>query len=322
MIGKFDVREVLRRLGVAWREVPGGQRLVIRCPMGTHDDSHPSTHLAATGPRAGLWRCRSCSEGGDLVTLVCVARKLGSHRDPAAFRAALAWLRAEVALVPEEYRAARVVLGSAVRRPYELPPEVFLLPLPMWPSVARDYLAGRGVTAEQVLRHRIGFAVDGRKLAGRIVLPTLRADGTPASYAARSFVGEEPRYQTPGPDDGADTSVLFGEHTWSGGRRVYVAEGGFDLLAVERALGVGTQLAGLSGSNISTTTMAKVSAFPEVVLVTDPDRAGNAAAAKLRAALLRHRRTLRVSLPSGIDANRFEQDCGADALRRILLAAA
>ena len=186
MIGGFDERAVLRRLNVRWVEAPGGSRLEFRCP--SHDDSDPSAHLSIRGSRAGLWRCRSCHAGGDLVTLVCAALKLGSARDAGPFKAALAWLRDEAGIRRDPPRAVRVVVGSPFAPSFRLPAEAYFLPLPAWPSGARSYVEGRGVTAAQVAAHRIGFVVDGW-LAGRVLVPVLAADG---SYAVNLVARHAP----------------------------------------------------------------------------------------------------------------------------------
>ncbi len=61
--------------------------------------------------------------------------------------------------------------------------------------------------------------------------------------------------------------------------------------------------------------MGKLAAFGEVVIFTDTDPAGDAAAAEITAALVRHvKRIRRVALPRGKDAN----DATVEELRCLL----
>jgi len=321
MIGKYEVRSVLRRLGIEWKDSPDGKKCFAHCPTGSHPDAHASWEIVATGPRSNLHLCRSCKWGGDVVTLVCLAKKFGDPREGEAFKAARSWLRGESTEAPAEVpKTIRVVVADPYERGFSLPIEVLFGHLHEWPTIPRKYLEDRGVTPAQVERHGLCYAVDGR-LGGRIVIPTLtRGTARVASYAARSFVGEEPRYLTPHSREAPEKGVLFGEHTWSDESRVYVAEGAFNLLAVERAIGH-VPLAGLSGSNVHPSAIVKLSSFADVVLVTDPDHAGEGATRKLYASFARHRTIRRVALPIGHDADSFARSSGVDALRDLLLAA-
>ncbi len=66
-----------------------------------------------------------------------------------------------------------------------------------------------------------------------------------------------------------------------------------------------------SGSAVSLSQILKVSTFDRVVLLTDPDPAGDAAAAYLTGALGRHVEMRRVRLSKGEDA----QSVGDEELR-------
>ena len=48
-----------------------GQELIYRCPF--HDDHHPSLNV---NPAKGLWLCRVCGKGGDVVTLLKLLGRL------------------------------------------------------------------------------------------------------------------------------------------------------------------------------------------------------------------------------------------------------
>jgi hypothetical protein len=46
----------------------------IRCPIGTHEDTHPS---ATINPTEGLWNCFTCGQGGDAYTLIMLREGVG-----------------------------------------------------------------------------------------------------------------------------------------------------------------------------------------------------------------------------------------------------
>ncbi len=56
---------VLEGYEVAFRDVEHEQS--IRCPLGTHDDNHPSASLHLG---KGLWHCHTCDRGGDAIEII------------------------------------------------------------------------------------------------------------------------------------------------------------------------------------------------------------------------------------------------------------
>lgn len=282
-----------------------GRRIWARCPF--HESERASTFFVrVAGDRSGQNHCFSCKKGGGLTALVMHMRDC--DRDAAvAFIAALG-----KGYEPPRVRA-RVVRGPPrmVRSRFVMPREVILEPLAEWVTLARRYAESRGITAEEVELFGLGYAVDGR-LSGRIILPWLGAGRVLGGYSARTFVDEEPKYQTPPESDNADRAVMFGEHLWPNGRGrriVVVTEGALNALAVRRAHDVA--VAALGGSEIDPMQVTKLATFARVVLLTDPDEAGNKAALALERMLSRHVETMRVVLPEGCDA----LDVGTIALR-------
>jgi 5S rRNA maturation endonuclease (ribonuclease M5) len=286
-----DVQDVLGRLRIdVTKETERGVRLWAKCPSGTHEDANPSWSIMASGARRGAHYCASCHYGGHLVDLVMTVRDVGYH-------VAREWL-AEVeagygARAPA--LAARVDVRPVGARPFRVPLEVVFEPLSAWPTPMRRYAEARGIDAWQVERWRVGYAVDGR-LAGRIVLVTRDAAGTPAGYAART-ISRDPavkRYLAPRGEERPDFGVMFGEERWpSRAQRdlVVVLEGALNALAVERALvahGGVASLATLSGSRAPAIVFAKLATFSRVVSLTDSDRAGDLVDEELKMGLGRH----------------------------------
>lgn len=322
---RYDVERVLARLGVEVEKQSGG-RLWARCPLGEHEEKDPSWMVwNSKSPKAGKWYCFGrCHEGGDLVDLVVRVRKLGKSdhdfgaddREPR--EVASEWLRSEEIAEPAP-RAVVLVSSPTRTRAFALPAGVKFAPLPEWPTPLRAYAERRRMTAEQVERFGIGYAVDGR-LSMRVVFVARDQRGEVVSYAARSILPDALRYLTPKDEEGADKAAIFaplwGTRPAPLTRRVWVAEGAFNALAIERA--VDESVVALLGSRIHARHVLRLASHEEVVIVTDPDPAGERALAKLRGALSRHVTVRCVTLPEGRDADEVEEAEGVEGLRRLL----
>ena len=90
---------------------------------------------------------------------------------------------------------------------------------------ALDYLRSRGLTKEDILNWKIGYATGG-KYGGRIIIPSFNWDGNPNYFIARSFVGHNRRYQNP--PVGRD--IVFNELFIDWDEEVTLVEGVFDAI--------------------------------------------------------------------------------------------
>ena len=316
-----SVERVLERLGVAAR-LEGKRWWAERCPHPDHAAHNPAhafknmfVHANGT-EKAGLWHCYSCKSGGRLIELVMALLALEGDD---GFRSAIAWLR-DVEEAPALAPVVRVrfqPIGYRAGR-FQIPAEVEWSPLPEWNSVARRYAESRGIDAAQVERWRIGVAFEGR-LSGRIVFPICDQGGAAVNYAARTFVGDETRYLAASEWERPDLSAMLGEHLWPGraeelARSVLVVfEGAITGMAIERSLRrlqvARACVAGLQGSDIDNRRIAKFALFGAVVAATDPDSAGDKAAAMPWLSLTRKRIPFaRVTYPDARDAADLDRD--------------
>lgn len=293
----LDLPQLLERLSIRFDR--RGTLLWARCPHPDHSERTPSWRMINEPgePKHGQHRCYGCGQGGWTVHLVEWA--LGCTRQQAN-----EWLRDIKNNPPPLPFGVKVEFGSAGRK-FQLPQGVVQAPLEDWLEEPRDYLLSRGVARWQVGRWKLGYAPrnwhpDKNPLAGRIVIPVYGAKGQLLSYTGRTYVGAERRYKEPSKREGADLGAVFGEQYWQGERNiVVVTEGALDALAVER-LG-GYHLAGLFGSQLHESHVAKLSTFEKVLVASDPDGAGNKMVRELMGQLGRWVRLGRVELPAGED---------------------
>lgn len=299
MLRETRATKVLDALRI--RYVVKGRRAWARCPY--HEDADPSwfVDVFKTGHH-----CFSCKAGGTLAELVV-------HVRGCSLKEAIEFVSAQGKGF--EPPRARVRFVERPARPqahrFRLPREVYVEPFEKWPTPMRRYAERRHLDAEQAWRFRVGYAVDGR-LEGRIVLPVLDLAGRVLGYSARDVTdASEQRYLTPHEKDGANLDGLFGEHLWpkgieADGRRsevVVVAEGALNALAVDRALGGAIPVASIGGSDARPGHAAKLAAFRRVILLTDPDDAGDRVANDLGRMLLRYCDVVRPRLPEDQDAD-------------------
>lgn len=293
-----DIPVLLERLGFAKPE-RRGRALWAPCPF--HEERTPSWSIVDDpgGERHGFHHCHGCGEGGGVSALVAHVLDLRNDAGELDYRAARDWLGGD------QERPLPVTIEipapKLARRGLVLPSGVVVAPFARWASPARRYVERRGITGEQVERWGLGYAVDGR-LAGRIVFPVRDRLGRLVSYTARDFAGAGRRkYLEPEQDEGADKSAIFGEQHWPDDRkRVVVIEGAPDALAVERV--VGGAVGAVYGSQLLPGAIARLSTFREVVVATDPDKAGQKLARAIVGALGRWSTVLRVTMPEGFDA--------------------
>lgn len=324
MAGEY-VQRVVNALGIKIDRVRA-QRAWALCPY--HDDHDASWFIRVGRDRRGQHHCFSCKNGGGILDLVMHVRQL----DMDAARAWIAGVMEGEILGDVEELAPGAALEmtsgilAGVQASFHMPKEVRFKPIAMWPTPMRDYILARNVTSVQIRRYSIGYAVDGR-LAGRVVLPTMAIADTFSSYMGRAISEDDrKRYLYPRAKENPDLDVMFGEHRWPTADRkrhtIVVTEGGFDALAVERALLAANArfyaTAALNGSDVRAVHVSKLSTFGAVVILTDNDPAGHHAAEELQAALGRHTTLSRAVLPAGTDANKTDPN---ELCRRIVSAA-
>lgn len=285
----------------------------------------PEHHCFALDGYILTGNCFGCKEGGGPVDLVMA--KFGH-----SYKGALEWIKRRGLLADEGPVPLRAeVVVDQHPRQLELPREVMHLGnMGAWPTPFVRRARQRGLIPKQVERWGAGVAVDGT-LAGRIVFPVVDEAGKLANYTARTILRDgHPRYLSGSIAEGADPGAVFGSRWWPVEKRrarVYVTEGALNALSVERAVAYyrrfsqhsgQTCIASLDGSEVVDGQVIQLAAFGEVVVVKDPDRAGEMMAEAL-ATLARRTRVVEVDLPRGDDANDVEMKRGRRELASLVL---
>ncbi|MHB1639168.1 MAG: DNA primase [Candidatus Dormibacteria bacterium] len=341
MASSSDVEEVKARLNIV--EVIGGYVRLQRagreyrglCPF--HLERSPSFYV---NPEKQLWNCHGCHLGGDLLKFV----ELIDHTD---FRGALEELakRAGVnleppqQLTPQQQRQARLRESSLRlnQMAADFYHEVLLHHQAGLPG--REFLADRGVGAQDIDGFHLGYAPQGRRrdnlvryliskqatpeeivaaglgdsrqglgdfLRRRIVIPIRDERQRWVGFGGRALGADQPKYLNTRSTAVFDKSrILFGLDravpAVSKERRATLMEGYFDVIGAHR-IGVGTAVS-TSGTALTEVQVRLLRRFAdEVVLCFDGDQAGQRAARRAVDLLSGAGMICRLALlPEGVD---------------------
>jgi DNA primase len=162
-----------------------GAHLTGRCPF--HDERTPSFSV---NPAKGLFYCFGCGKGGDLITFVRETQGLD-------FTGAIEWL-AERFRVPLEYEESRPGDDERRRRRDRLyallDQAASFYERYLWDSqagsLARDYLAGRGLGETICREFRLGLALGGTTLTRKAVAKGFTAEELRAAGLTRERGGD------------------------------------------------------------------------------------------------------------------------------------
>lgn len=296
----LDVPGLLAKLGIKATTTGGGKWTAI-CPNPAHADSSPSWAIIDRPGKKkhGSHHCQACKWGGgpwELAAAIwgCTPREAGALLRESSPRES----------PPARYAPTVRIVDLSTRVDnfdYELP-KGSVIPGPggKWFGPALNYLLDRGITRAQIDKWGIGYAIRGR-LVNRVIFPVYNGSGDLLTFTARAIhKSTEQRYeQGKGRFGARPRAALYGEPFWKRSiGRLWLVEGTFGALAIERA-GAPNPTA-LLGSEITPERTLALARWPEIVIATDPDKAGNAAADKLQV-LSRHSKLWRAPLPKSPD---------------------
>jgi len=319
-----------------------GRNFVGLCPF--HSEKTPSFNVNV---ERQIFHCFGCGEGGNAITFLMKHENL-------TFPEAARTLARELGIeVPENEVSGEAGLGERLRGA-NLTAQALYAEAITRPQAepAREYLARRGLGADEIERFGIGFApASGRALLGRleregvpaslgqqagllgrrdhhfdmlrgrITFPIQDARGQVLGFGGRTLSDEtKPKYlNTPESPIYKKREVFYGLHlavpAMRRAERAVVVEGYFDRLAMHRA-GVEEAVATCGTALTAEHARALRRRTRRVVLVFDGDEAGQKAVeSSLQVLLPEGLRVESVLLPSGQDPDDLLVAEGAEGLR-------
>jgi DNA primase len=336
MVAVVSARTQLRKAGA---------RYLGRCPF--HEERTPSFSVNATDK---LYYCFGCGAKGDLITFVRETEQLD-------FAAAIEWLadRFNVQIEYEETSPQQDARRRRRERLFEvLDAASSFYERYLWESqagsLARDYLAGRGLGEEICREYRLGLALGGSTLtrkalergftrdellaagllnrrgndyfSGRLLFPLTDARGRVLGFQARKLREDDPlraKYvNSPEGELFRKGDLLYGldraRAAIAKQERAVVVEGNTDVLALRQA-GIEPVVASM-GTALTERHVKELSRLTtRVWLCFDGDAAGEAATLRGMELAAAQRLDVRVvALPAGFDpadlAEGFEQRLG------------
>lgn len=291
---RVDVEKLLERLEIKGRETGGGRRFEAICPNPNHPEKTPSWFIRNNPgePYHASHKCQGCGFGGGPLALVMAVN--GGDEDDAR-----AYLK-DLAAPPPMPVKIDIEVVHHVPKEFELPPCFVMGRNPEhFPVEHREYLLAR-VPEWQGVRWGLGYVTrckcKGKRHANRIAIPVRDERGKLCSYTTRAIGKARAKYVEPSQEEGA-VRAIFGSQYWEEKKIVVLVEGPFDALAVERVIGKEHAVGALRGSSPHPSTLARLSMFERVILMTDPDKAGQKAREIVLNACSRHCEVVSIVLP-------------------------
>lgn len=254
-----DVRLVLVDLGIEYTERKRND-LWFKCQNLSHRESDASTHICTDkfSSTHALWHCFGCQDSGNIIQLVQVTLQI-------AFWEAVNWIEGRLGEAPD------VDERLTVRQVQPLPtlPTEYVSPTSStdWEPVYLSYLFNRGVTWEQIKKHRIGYCNEG-KYKGRVIVPVML--GTVLqTWVGRTILGKGLRVTSC-----TNGKVGLFASDWASPKNgpIILVEGWADALRLER-LGYKNVVA-LQTNIVHPLQFEFIRRFPYCILMPDNDDGG------------------------------------------------
>jgi DNA primase len=328
---------------------PSGSSFKGLCPF--HSEKTPSFHV---NPERQIFHCFGCNQGGDAFKFLMLYEKLSFVESVSqlAARAGLSVPTTSGARKEDDERSLLVRLHEEAAKYYQSQ----LTATPQG-SPAMSYLSRRGLSKETIADYGLGYAPDAwsglldhltRKGArpehveraglaiprksgqgyydrfrGRVMIPIRGESSKIVAFGGRILGSGEPKYlNSPESPIYSKSGVLYGFHRAKEAIRkegfVILMEGYMDCLQAYQA-GLGQAVA-CCGTSLTRGHSRLLRRYADRVVVNfDPDEAGERATRRSIDLLLEEGFDVRVlTLPGGLDPDRFLLEKGADRYRELL----
>lgn len=300
---KCDIVEIISQ-HVALKK-SGGRNLLGLCPF--HNEKTPSFNV---NPERQMWKCFGCGEGGDVFSFV---QKIDNLTFPQAVEQLAK--KAGVTIERSEQASREYSERERLLKANNIACTFFRSALEH-SARAKDYLAGRGLTADAIELYKLGYAPEGwdgllkhlteqrvaigdavkagllvsresstgfyDRFRDRLIFPIVDASERIIGFGGRSFGDEQPKYlNSPETPLFVKNRTLYGlniaRKSIPSENRVLVVEGYMDAITAQSA-GFTNTVATL-GTALTEEHVNVISRFTKnVVLAFDSDSAGMKAA--------------------------------------------
>lgn len=195
-----------------------GDEYLFTCPFCNHHKKKMSVNFSINS-----FKCWVCdARGKNIYRLV---RKYGNYQQRQKY------LELQGRLDLTEFEDIFNEMSDVeIQQTVDLPEEFISLcnkHLPLHSKRPLEYLKGRGIGREEILKWKIGYCKEGR-YAGRIIIPSINNAGDCNYFIARSYIGADYRYLNP--PCGRD--IVFNALMVDWDEPVVIVEGVFDAIVV------------------------------------------------------------------------------------------
>lgn len=259
-IRRADIFAIMKRLNLPFRI--RGRELWYQCRVYNHKvKSWKSTKILSNPIHRyhGFWKCFSCGESGTIISLVQISEDIN-------FMEALAIVE-RYQLDIDESKLVKPLYKQVIDLP-----KFYISPNKKseWDKEFLDFLLRRGITWEQIIKHRIGY-VDAGYYNNRIIAPVM-LNHEMQTFIARSIIpGIDPTKKVTSAPNGQPG--LFGSEFARPERGpAIICEGFTDQLHIER-VGYPNAMS-IQTSQLHESQFEFIKRFPYTIAIPDGDQAG------------------------------------------------
>ena len=189
----------------------------FHCPFCNHRKPKLEINMATNEEGKNPWECWVCQTRGR--TIRSLLKQLKTPREQAAEilkylpkGAQIEYKQLSIIELPKEYQSLYSASNTSVIA-----------------NLVKKYLYDRGLTDNDFIKYRIGYATSG-EYGGRVIIPSFSESGTLNFFVARAYDGNYFKYKNPE----ASKDIIFFENLINWNAPIILCEGVFDAMAVRR----------------------------------------------------------------------------------------
>jgi len=189
----------------------------FHCPFCNHRKPKLEINMATNEQGKNFWECWVCETKGQ--TIRSLLRQLKTPRDQAQdiFKylpkgSQIEYKQLSIIELPKEYQPLYSASNTSVIA-----------------NLVKKYLYERGLTDNDFIKYRIGYATSG-EFGGRVIVPSYSESGVLNFFVARTYDGNYYKYRNPE----ASKDIIFFENLINWNAPIILCEGVFDAMAIRR----------------------------------------------------------------------------------------